>query len=346
MGKTACDVPLLPGSTMSMGGKDIEVDAVLSRRSYHARNVASNITPHSTILPTSAPKSRPVKASSANKSESQRSYSSSTPSLSRNSAAFKNPVIESVGLPKLDARQPTPRHDPTAKGALVMTRPRTAPKGKRIVDVVVDPLLVRNLRQHQRDGVKFLYECIMGMRSMNGQGCLLCDEMGLGKTFQIIALLWTVLKQSPIEGDAPIIKKAMIVCPVTLIRNWRREIRQWLGLDKLGVFVFDEKSQRISDFTRSKVYNVMIIGYEKVRAVSDDLKRADCIDIIIADEGHRLKTAKNKSALALKALDVPRTILLTGTPVQNELGEFFCMVDFVNPGVLGPLRSFTRWVNL
>ena len=342
MGKAACNVPFLPGSTMSMGGKDIEVDAVLSRGSYHARNVAPKITPHSTILPTPPSVFNPTQVSSANKSETQRSHGSSTPISSRNNAAFKNPVIESIGLRKLDARQPTPRHDPNAKDALVMTRPRIAPKGKRIVDVVVDPLLVKNLRQHQRDGVRFLYECVMGMRSMNGQGCLLCDEMGLGKTFQIIALLWTVLKQNPIEGDAPIIKKAMIVCPVTLIRNWRREIRQWLGLDKLGVLVFDDRSQRISDFTRSKVYDVMIIGYEKVRTVSDELKRADCIDIIIADEGHRLKTAKNKSALALKALDVPRKILLTGTPVQNELGEFFCMVDFVNPGVLGPLRSFTR----
>ena len=342
MGKTACDIPLLPGSTISMGGKDIEVDAVLSRGSYQVRKVASNITSHSTLLPTPSSKSRPAKASSANKSEAQRSHTFPTPSSFRNNAAFKNPVIESIGPLGQNARQPTPRHDPNAKDALVMTRPRTAPKGKRIVDVVVDPLLVKNLRQHQRDGVKFLYECIMGMRSMNGQGCLLCDEMGLGKTFQIIALLWTVLKQSPIEGDAPIIKKAVIVCPVTLIRNWRREIRQWLGLDKLGIFVFDDRSQRISDFTRSKVYNVMIIGYEKVRTISEDLKRANCIDIIIADEGHRLKTAKNKSALALKALDVSRKILLTGTPVQNELGEFFSMVDFVNPGVLGPLRSFTR----
>lgn len=344
MGKTACDVPLLPESTMSLGGKDIQVDAVLSRECYHARNVASEITPPSALLPIPSSKSGPAsaKASSANKPEAQRSHSFSAPTLSRSNAAFRNPVIESVSLPNLDVRQPTPRHNPTAKDALVMTRPRTAPKGKRIVDVVVDPLLVKNLREHQREGVKFLYECIMGMRSMNGQGCLLCDEMGLGKTFQIIALLWTVLKQSPFEGDAPVFKKAIIVCPVTLIRNWRREIRQWLGLDRLGVFVFDDRSQRISDFTRSKVYNVMIIGYEKLRTVSNDLKRADCIDIIIADEGHRLKTAKNKSALALKALDVSKKILLTGTPVQNELGEFFSMVDFVNPGVLGPLRSFTR----
>ena len=84
-----------------------------------------------------------------------------------------------------------------------MKRPSSVPKGKQIVDVVVDPLLTKSLREHQRKGVAFLYECVMGMRGSEGEGAILADEMGLGKTLQTIALLWTLMKQNPIDGAGP-----------------------------------------------------------------------------------------------------------------------------------------------
>src|SRR5436305_4103075 len=86
----------------------------------------------------------------------------------------------------------------------------------------------------------------------------------------------------------------------------------------------------------------MIIGYEKFRTVQSELKKNDCIDIVIADEGHRLKTAQNKSAQAIKSLDTTRRIILSGTPIQNDLAEFFVMVDFVNPGILGTYKMFKK----
>ena len=63
-------------------------------------------------------------------------------------------------------------------------------RGTVIVDVVVDPLLSRNLRPHQRDGVVFLYECLMGFKTPNMYGAILADEMGLGKTLQCITRIW------------------------------------------------------------------------------------------------------------------------------------------------------------
>ncbi len=66
-----------------------------------------------------------------------------------------------------------------------------------ITPVLVDPLLRRHLRPHQREGVAFLYRCVMGMQGTNTQGCILADDMGLGKTLQILTLLWTLLKQGP-----------------------------------------------------------------------------------------------------------------------------------------------------
>ena len=89
----------------------------------------------------------------------------------------------------LTAPKPSgPRHDPSASDAIVMTHP---PKGT--VDVVVDPILARHLRPHQKEGVRFLYECIMGLKNFNGNGAILADEMGLGKTLTVITLIWTLL---------------------------------------------------------------------------------------------------------------------------------------------------------
>ena len=241
-----------------------------------------------------------------------------------------------------DAKSVTPRHNPSAANALVMKRPQTVPKGRQLVDVVVDPLLSEHLREHQREGVKFMYECIMGMRAFDGQGAILADEMGLGKTLQTIAVLWTLLKQNPVYEDPPVIKKALVVCPVTLINNWRKEFRKWLGAERIGVFVADEKKKRLTDFTMGRSYSIMIIGYEKLRTVQEELKKGPGIDIVIADEGHRLKTAKNKSAQAIKALNTSRRIILSGTPIQNDLSEFYMMVDFVNPGLLNDVKTFTK----
>ena len=85
-----------------------------------------------------------------------------------------------------------PRHDPTAPEAFVLPRPKTVP-GIKPIDVVLDPQLSRYLRAHQKEGVKFLYECVMGMKDFNGRGAILADEMGLGKTLTVIALIWTLL---------------------------------------------------------------------------------------------------------------------------------------------------------
>ena len=71
------------------------------------------------------------------------------------------------------------------------------PKAKDYVKVNVDPHLAKVLRPHQVEGVKFMYECLMGYRGFGGQGCLLADEMGLGKTLMTITTIWTLLKQNP-----------------------------------------------------------------------------------------------------------------------------------------------------
>ena len=252
-----------------------------------------------------------------------------------------------------------PRHDPQAPNAVVMPRPPADHqrihnrKNLPVVDVVLDPLLARHLRPHQRVGVQFLYECVMGYRDYDGQGAILADEMGLGKTLQAITLLWTLLKQTPYHG-APVCKRIMIVCPATLVGNWAREIKKWLGDERLKPFIVTTptsnaaKDMKASDASirdfllGERVYPVMVVGYERLRTVSETLKNTVKFDLIICDEGHRLKSATIKTSQALASFGCRRRIILSGTPIQNDLGEYFAMADFVNPGVLGSAATFRK----
>ncbi|KAI9849167.1 MAG: helicase [Sclerophora amabilis] len=346
LGKVRFDSPLLPGSTLSIAGKDVEVDSLISK--------ADGPTGLSSVKPVvklqksadiNQPLPKPRMDPMVKRNTSQAAPSSphlAAPKSVATKQRFKTPVRGGTALPDPAGTVPLPRHDPTRPGALVMKRPDSVSLGKQIVDVVVDPVLSQHLREHQREGVKFMYECVMGLRPFEGQGAILADEMGLGKTLQTIALLWTLLKQNPEYEAQPVIKKALVVCPVTLIKNWRKEFRKWLGMERIGVFVADGTKTNLRDFTMGKSYSVMIIGYERLRTVADELQRGAGIDIVIADEGHRLKTAQNKSAQAIKSLNTDRRVILSGTPIQNDLSEFWVMVDFVNSGLLGPYNKFRK----
>ncbi|KWU43883.1 hypothetical protein RHOSPDRAFT_18878 [Rhodotorula sp. JG-1b] len=135
----------------------------------------------------------------------------------------------------------------------------------------------------------------------------------------------------------------MIVCPVTLIKNWSQEFKKWLGKDRVRVIVGDSK-QAIETFMYSKNYDVIVIGYEKVREHVELLKAAQPpIGLVICDEGHRLKSDKTKTSKALQSLSCMRRVILSGTPIQNNLGEFFAMLaDFVNPGILQNADHFKK----
>ncbi|KAJ9629941.1 helicase [Taxawa tesnikishii (nom. ined.)] len=344
MGRTTCKGPLEPGVGLSVSGKEIEIDSEIPKEDFLAgRPFLGNVhKPTLSLAREDIKVSMKARVKQEKVQVSQREPKAAVPLPPSSQTAFKTPLLNNTVQSKTDSKVPIPRHDPLQEGALIMKRPRVAPKGKQIVDVVVDPVLSKHLREHQRAGVSFLYECVMGMRPFEGEGAILADEMGLGKTLQTIALIWTLLKQNPIYEEAPVVKKALIVCPVTLINNWRKEFRKWLGNERIGVLVAENNKTRFTDFTMGKSYQVMIIGYEKLRTVQQDLQKGSGIDIVVADEGHRLKTAQNKSAMAIKSLNTERRIILSGTPIQNDLSEFYTMVDFVNPGLLSKYSTFKR----
>ncbi|OQV18566.1 DNA repair and recombination protein RAD54-like [Hypsibius exemplaris] len=246
-------------------------------------------------------------------------------------------------------------HDPFGENALVLYSPpaMTAAELLKVkltdqkVHVVVDPMLSRVLRPHQREGVKFMYECATGTRIAGNFGCIMADDMGLGKTLQTITLLWTLLRQGPDMKQE--IEKAMIVAPSSLVRNWANEIKKWLGVRLTPLVIDSGKKEDIDkdldQFARQAGRRtptpILIISYETFRGHAAQVYKGK-VGLVICDEGHRLKNSENQTYQALDALDCPRRILISGTPIQNDLTEYFSMVHFVNRGMLGTPQEFQK----
>eukprot|EP00980_Cylindrotheca_fusiformis_P025859 scaffold14741_cov135-Cylindrotheca_fusiformis.AAC.9 len=215
-------------------------------------------------------------------------------------------------------------------------------------DVFVPPVLAKWLRPHQREGVNFMYQCVMGLKNFKGNGCILADDMGLGKTLQSVTLIYTLLKTGITSNGAPTAKRVIVVCPCSLVKNWDNEFVKWLGPGTVKTLALAEadrsKVQKDLDaFVKTRLFNVLICSYECLRAhVGRLIKHGDCCDLLVCDEAHRLKNNENQTSRALNSLPVKRRVLLTGTPMQNDLQEFFAMVDFTNPGVLGTQEEFRK----
>ncbi|KAJ2554197.1 DNA-dependent ATPase protein rad54 [Coemansia sp. RSA 1933] len=218
------------------------------------------------------------------------------------------------------------------------------------VAVVVDPVLGRKLRPHQVEGVRFLYECVTGRVYQDSLGCIVADEMGLGKTLQCITVLWTLLQQSP-DPRKPTIEKCIVACPSSLVKNWANELVKWLGSTKISPLACDNKGSKekvtaslrsfVSARGRMIIHPVLIISYETLRTYVDVLRSAP-IGLLMCDEGHRLKNAASQTYQALNSLQVQRRIILSGTPIQNDLTEYFALLNFTNPGLLGAPNEFRR----
>ncbi|CAD6186197.1 unnamed protein product [Caenorhabditis auriculariae] len=246
-------------------------------------------------------------------------------------------------------------YDPYQEGALVLFAPRIltaheelqANKKDKQVHVVVDPVLCKVLRPHQREGVKFMYDCVTGSNIEGYHGCIMADEMGLGKTLQCITLLWTLLRQSP--DCKPTFSKAIIVCPSSLVKNWDKEIKKWLG-QRVNALPMDSGKKDLiiaglkafmTDVRVRSATPVLIISYETFRLYADILHSSP-VGMVICDEGHRLKNSDNQTYHALSGLKCARRVLISGTPIQNDLLEYFSLVNFVNPGLLGSAIEFRK----
>ncbi|XP_060534164.1 DNA repair and recombination protein RAD54-like [Cylas formicarius] len=273
------------------------------------------------------------------------------------SKPFKCPIPNYEGIAttkNLGIRRSQPKralYDPNIPNALVLYTPPPQTEHDKLksdknilVHVVVDPALGNILRPHQREGVKFMYDCVTGVQIPDSYGCIMADEMGLGKTLQCITLLWTLVRQGP--EAKPLITKGIIVCPSSLVKNWFNEINKWLN-GRLPAVTIDggpEVKKKLTQFMQSQgrtAIPVLIISYETFRMHADILHSSE-IGLVLCDEGHRLKNCENQTYRALMGLKAKRRVLLSGTPIQNDLLEYFSLIHFVNEGLLGSASEFKR----
>lgn len=157
---------------------------------------------------------------------------------------------------------------------------------------------------------------------------------------QCITLLWTLLRQSP--ECKPAINKAVIVCPSSLVKNWYNEFGKWLG-HRINAYAVENASKddtirSLEQFMASQSQRtsspVLIISYESFRNYAKILTESE-VGLLLCDEGHRLKNCENQTYGALMGLKTKRRVLLSGTPIQNDLTEYYSLIHFVNPGMLG-----------
>ncbi|KWU43070.1 hypothetical protein RHOSPDRAFT_35330 [Rhodotorula sp. JG-1b] len=231
----------------------------------------------------------------------------------------------------------------------IVDRKKTAHLIKKVA-VVIDPRLSSKLRPHQVSGVKFLYRATTGMIEENSFGCIMADEMGLGKTLQCITLLWTHLRQSPLPNKQ-LIDKVIVVCPASLVRNWANELVKWLGEGATNPLALDDKTnmadsvrqvrQWCSTKGKQVVTPILIASYERLRNLVAEIGETE-VGLLLADEGHRLKNYKNDTYMTLHKINCKRRVILTGTPIQNDLKEYFSLLNFCNPGSLGNDTDFHK----
>lgn len=218
------------------------------------------------------------------------------------------------------------------------------------VPVVIDPRLGKVLRPHQVEGVQFMYKATTGMIVEHQYGCIMADEMGLGKTLQCITLMWTLLKQSPHAGK-PTAERAVIACPASLVKNWGNEIVKWLGPGTVGTVLLDgtnnlEKALRWMNQPRGRncTNPVLVTSYEYLRTLGETHPQFCSVEIglLLCDEGHRLKNTESKTWQVLSQLNAKRRVVLTGTPIQNDLTEYFSLLSFALPTYLGTRNDFRK----
>ncbi|KAF4656784.1 DNA repair and recombination protein RAD54-like [Perkinsus olseni] len=202
-------------------------------------------------------------------------------------------------------------------------------------EVVVDPRLSGVLRDHQRQGVQFVFNCLMGLiEDFDGEGCILADDMGLGKTLQSVTLVWTLLTANTVRNRGPAIERALVICPAALVKNWEAEFGKWLGDSVKVCAVAESQREKVIGAFTGFLYNremrVLIASYETFRNHCELL--ADCpIGLLVCDEAHRLKNDRTRTAVCINGLRTRKRLLLSGTPIQNDLDEFFAMITLANP---------------
>jgi SNF2 family DNA or RNA helicase len=185
--------------------------------------------------------------------------------------------------------------------------------------------LIAQLYRYQETGIRWL-----GFLARHGVGCILADEMGLGKTLQVIG---TLLGESA-SGRRP----NLVVCPATLLENWKREIHRFAPSLTVGVHAGSRRTGRTEELAAPAV---VVASYETV-AGDISLFRAIAWNLVVLDEAQAIRNPEARRTMRCKELPRRAGIAVTGTPVENRLLDLWSITDFAIPGYLGSRSEFER----
>jgi len=201
---------------------------------------------------------------------------------------------------------------------------------ENIGDVNMPNDFIGELRSYQKAG----YNWFSFLREYNFGGCL-ADDMGLGKTIQTLALLQK-LKEENEQNATP--GTSLIIMPTSLIYNWLSEAQKFTPKLKIIAHTGTSRNKDISKFMD---YDVVITTYGITR-VDVDLLKDFYFNYIILDESQNIKNPSSKSFKAVKVLKSKHKLILSGTPVENSVGDLWTQLTFLNPGLLGTQAYFNE----
>ena len=201
----------------------------------------------------------------------------------------------------------------------------THPAGIQQIDVA--PSFHANLRAYQKTGYHWLAQM-----SNFGFGACLADDMGLGKTVQMIAFL----EYQRIHSDG----QALLILPASLIGNWQKEIERFAP--EMSYQILHKSSLKSSEPIKLKA-EVFIYITTYGMAVRLDVLKDRQWEYLIIDEAQAIKNPGSKQTKSVKAIPAKMRIAMTGTPIENRLGDLWSLFDFLNPGLLGTGKEFTAF---
>jgi superfamily II DNA or RNA helicase len=227
---------------------------------------------------------------------------------------------------------------------------------RRLRPVPTPRAFVGKLRPYQQRGLAW-----MVFMSSLGLGACLADDMGLGKTVQLIALLLAereagraaaepapaqeraatgeLSRASRPAGGAPHVGPTLLVCPVSVAGNWRREAERFAPSLRVHVHYGRERLKGEAFARAVRGHDLVVTTYALALRDRETLRSLEW-ERVVLDEAQHIKTRDAQQTRAIRALRARHRIALTGTPVENRLAELHSIMDFLNPGLLGSATSF------
>jgi SNF2 family DNA or RNA helicase len=198
-----------------------------------------------------------------------------------------------------------------------------------IPEIGIPRVINAELRPYQKDGFNFL--CHLSEMRLGG---ILADDMGLGKTLQTLAWLSWVKERQGRQA-----KPALVICPASVLHNWRREAERFVP--GLKVLVLQSGQARHNLRKQIPQHDLIVTNYALLRRDLEDLQKF-AFSAVVLDEAQFIKNPTAQVTQCVKQLKATQRLALTGTPLENRLLDLWSITDFIQPSYLGTQEHFTQ----